>query len=463
MTVAAPPAGDGLLRALHPRDPLWPLACLVLPLPVWWLLGLANLGWFLAAVPMAVSLVRRRRLRVPPGFGWWLAFLLWLVLSTAMLGQDPTGTVAEPASSRLLPVAFRFAEYGSATVMLLWALNLDPVRVPAARLARMLAVLCGWTVAGGLLGLVAPTFELTSVVETLLPAGIADNSYVQALVHPAAAQVQDVIGTGNARPSAPFAYTNTWGNALGLLLPFAAAAALLARRPAARWGWTALAVVALVPAVQSLNRGLWVALALGLALVVVLLFRSGHTFPAMAAVTVAAIGLVVVAVSPLGATFTERQSGEAPSDEIRSFSIARSVEVARESPVLGFGGTRAQAGSSDSIAVGKSERCPNCGNLALGTNGQLWFALVGQGFVGAFFYVMFHVSLLRRFLRRTEPGDGVLVACGAVGMALALWFCLVYDRTGPTGCIEFLVIAVAAKQLADRVVRTDPVRQRVSA
>ncbi|WP_197025990.1 O-antigen ligase family protein [Nocardioides sp. URHA0020] len=435
----------GIAAALLPRDPLAPLAWLIVPLPVWWYLGLANLGWFIAAVPMAISLVSWRRWRLPPGFGWWLAFLLWLVLSVSMLPVNPAGTVAEGAGARVVPVLFRFAEYGSATVMMLWALNVDPVRVPAARLARLLSLMLVWTVAGGLLGVIAPDFQVTSLMERLLPGGLLTNAYVLALVHPAAAQIQDVIGTGNGRPSAPFAYTNSWGNALGLLIPWAVAAAVLARTHAARTRWTVLVLAALVPTVLSLNRGLWIGLVIVIGFAVVRLLLTGRELLGIACLGLAACVLVLVAVSPLGAVAEQRQTGDAPSDDIRGFSISRALQLGDESPVLGYGGTRAQAGSQDTIAVGKSPTCSNCGNLPIGTNGQLWFVIVGQGFLGAFFYLMFHLVLLRRFL----ASRNVLATAGAATMVIALWFSVVYDRTGPTGCLEFLAIGLAAKALLE--------------
>lgn len=435
----------GIVSGLLPHDPLAPLAWLIVPMPLWWVLGLANLGWFLAAVPMVVALLSWRQVKVPPGFGWWLAFLLWLVLSVAMLGVNPADTVAEGAGARLVPVVFRFAEYGSATVMLLWALNVDPVRVPAARLARLLGLMLVWTVGGGILGAAAPDFQLTSLTERLLPHGLLANAYVVALVHPAAAQIQDVIGTGNGRPSAPFPYTNSWGNAFGLLLPWAVAAAVLATTRATRWWWLALVGVSIVPTILSLNRGLWIGLLIAVAFMVVRFFATGRELVAIAAVGAAAVVLVLLAASPLGNVAEQRQTGDAPSDDIRGYSIQRAFEVAESSPVLGFGGTRAQAGSHDTIAVGKSPTCSNCGNLPIGTNGQLWFTIVGQGFLGGVFYLMFHVALLRRFV----PSSSALVVAGAATMVMALWFSLVYDRTGPTGCIELLAIAVAAKALLE--------------
>lgn len=434
-----------LRSALHPSDPLAPLAWLIIPLPLWWALGLANLGYLLIAIPMGVSLLRRRRLTLPPAFGWWLAFLLWLVLSTTMLGLNPPGTLVETATSRLPIVGFRFAEYGAATVMLIWATNLDPLLVPAGRFGRLLGVLLAWTVAGGFLGALAPAFEFTSLVESIVPNAIASNSYVSAMIHPAAAQIQDVIGTDNGRPSAPYPFTNSWGNALAMLIPFGVAAALMARTQAARLRWIVLVAVSLVPTILSLNRGLWIGLILGVGFVVARLIATRRFVALTLVVSLGVALLLAILVSPLGEVARQRNSGDAPSDNIRSFSISRSVEVARASPVLGYGGTRAQEGSSSTIAVGKSAACATCGNQPLGTNGQLWFVLVGQGFVGVIFYLGFHLALLRRFLHSRH----VVATTAAAVTVLSLWFSLIYDRTVATGCIEFLAIAAGVIALRE--------------
>ena len=74
-----PYIGEGIVRlglwtVLVPRN-AWPLAALVIGLPLWWVLGLVELAPIALAVPMAVQLLRRRTIHLPGGFGWWLLFL----------------------------------------------------------------------------------------------------------------------------------------------------------------------------------------------------------------------------------------------------------------------------------------------------------------------------------------------------------------------------------------------------
>src|SRR5581483_1605935 len=140
-----------------------------------------------------------------------------VMVSAGTLGVDPPGTVPGSFASRLLPVAFRAGEYLSLTVMLVYAGNLTARELPQRKLVRLLAWLFLVTVAGGVLGMVAGRFQFSSPFELLLPGSVRNNSFVQSLVHPAAAQMMDVLGHDSPRPAAPWGYTNTWGNNYCLL------------------------------------------------------------------------------------------------------------------------------------------------------------------------------------------------------------------------------------------------------
>ena len=82
----------------------------------------------------------------------------------------------------------------------------------------MMGFLFGVTVLGGLLGVLLGNVSFSSPFELVLPHGVRSNYYVKQLVHPGFAQVQDVLGHTSPRPKAPFAYTNSWGNNISLLL-----------------------------------------------------------------------------------------------------------------------------------------------------------------------------------------------------------------------------------------------------
>src|SRR5699024_799575 len=73
---------------------------------------------------------------------------------------------------------------------------------------------------GGIIGVLMPTLEFPSLLEMLLPNGLASNGFVNSLIHPQVAQVHTFLGYEEPRPSAPFAYTNEWGLATAVTLPF---------------------------------------------------------------------------------------------------------------------------------------------------------------------------------------------------------------------------------------------------
>jgi hypothetical protein len=326
--------------------------------------------------------------------------------------------------------------------------NLTEAEYPRARLVRELGWLFVTVVAGGLLGVVAPTFEVTSLVERLLPHAIANNAFVQNLVHPVAAQVQEVLGYTAGRPSAPFGYTNVWGYVLTLLIGFFALSSLT--RPGLR-RWAGLAVLALsvVPVVYSLNRGVWIGVGVIVAFTAVWLARNGN----LIGVTALVAGLVVagglVLFSPLTGVVSDRLANP-HSDGIRAFTITRTLEVTQHSPILGFGSTRRALGSSDSIAVGRDAECPRCGNPVLGSTGQLWVVAISQGFVGAALFVGFQLRTLWAFRRdRTAVGWAATLT-----VVLSLLYMFLYNALVIPLLITFLGIGLLWRN--DQAPRAEP-------
>jgi hypothetical protein len=408
----------GALRA-------WPLVGLLLLYPLWWALGLGVLIFPMAAVPMAYMLLRyrllsRRPVNLPPGFAWWALFLLTVVISIGALGENPAGTVTASISSRLVAVIFRLIEYGSLTVTLLFAGNLSESRLSRRRLVRLLAWLFGVTVAGGVLGMVAGDFEFASPVEMLLPGRWRDLSFVASLVHPAAAQVMNVLGHVSARPAAPWGYTNTWGNNFLLLVVWFVAAAY-GYRGRHRVLATLLLALSILPVVYSLNRGLWIGLGVSLAYLVLRLAVRGRVwiFGVLGGVAVAL--LIALIVSPLGTVVSQRLD-HGRSNGVRMYLTNEAISDIGESPIIGFGSTRNTEGGRNSIAVGESADCPHCGNFTIGGNGQLWQVLYAHGVVGTVTYFGFFGYGLWRF-RRDRTAIGLAASTAIVGSFVsALWY-----------------------------------------
>ncbi|MEV6598020.1 hypothetical protein AB0M36_14230 [Actinoplanes sp. NPDC051346] len=429
MTLVVPGATQRAAHSTAPERPTWlpawPVASVLALYPLWWALGLGVLIFPIMAVPMLVLLLRRRAagrpLRLPPGFGWWALFLAAVVISIAALGADPAGTVVEHASDRLVAVVYRLCMYASLTVLLVYTGNLTEAELPRRRLVKLLGWLFVVTVAGGLLGLVAGRFEFTSPVEWLLPGSVRGKGFVQSLVHPYAAQIMDLVGGEKPRPAAPWGYTNTWGNNFCLLMGWLVVAAWATRRAGTKLLAVLCLAVAIVPAVVSLNRGLWIGIGVVVCYVAARYVLMGRLW-IIGAVTLAAAGLVLALLAtPLGDVVDARLDN-GKSNGVRSFLVDRALDGFVDSPIIGYGSTRNTIGGRNSITVGESSGCERCGNFTVGGNGQLWQLMYAHGSVGTVAYLAFFGYGLWRF-RRDRTGIGIAGSAAIVSsFAAMLWY-----------------------------------------
>ena len=401
--------------------PGWPLVAMLGLYPLWWLLGLGAFAFIVFAVPMAVDLGRRRRLTVPPGFGFWLLFLLWAAGSLLMFPLSPPSTIAGSAGGRALGIALNSASYLAATTALLYVANLPKDEFSQRRLLRLLSALFVVTVAGGLLGVFAPRFQFSAPLETLLPHSVRSNEYTRALVHPTAAQIQNVLGGEQGRPAAPFGYANFWGNNLAILLPWWIAFMWAGRSRLRKGVALAVCAVAIVPTLYSLDRALWAALVVSAAYGLVRTLSA--TSLTRAVYVVGAVVVVSILALTPARTIVAARASHGESNGVRAFLSRAALEGAEHSPVVGYGGTRKTLGSNRSIAVGPTPACPQCGNFGIGSNGQLWLVLFAQGFVGAALYILFFVSILRAFIRDRAP----IAIAGSLVILLSLFLMVFYN------------------------------------
>ena len=131
--------------------------------PIWWALGLSAVICILFAVPMLAWLLARGRVRVPKGFGLWLAFLFWMLLSATQLDE----------ARRWYAFSYRAVLYLSMTVMFVYVYNLPRSAMPTRRIVLALALFWAAVIGFGFAALAAPNFQLTTPVSLLLPGSIA--------------------------------------------------------------------------------------------------------------------------------------------------------------------------------------------------------------------------------------------------------------------------------------------------
>jgi hypothetical protein len=444
-----------LLKVTHPA---WPVAALVAAYPLWWALGFGDFIFIAMAVPMVIRMVtwrakRGRPIRVPPGFGLWLLFLVCSAAGATTLSLTAPETISSAVSTRLLSFAVRLVSYISVTVLLLYAGNLTERELPRQRLAWLLGFAAIYTTAGGVAGVLAPSLSFSSPLLLLLPHHVQANPYIIAEMHPSLAQVQNVLGetAANGRPDAPFPYTNTWGNCIALLLPWLITAWWIRGSRRQRRVAIAVLVISIVPIIYSLNRGLWLALLFSVLYLAVRLAARGRAVLLSAICAGLLVAVLVVLVTPLQGLITQRLAN-GHSNARRGQTALISVEDARASPFIGFGDTRHEAGSVSSIAVGRTAKCPQCGQVSVGNNGQLWLLLICSGFVGAALYLGFFAYGTWRFWRDPTP-EGI---AGVLVLLLTFVFMVAYDAVGaPLG---FTMLAYAMLWRSEQARRERPTR-----
>lgn len=414
--------GRPLAATRGPRLPAgWPLLVGFLGYGLWWALGAAPFVWIGIAVPLVVHLaVRPEPVRVPPGAGAWFAFLGWMVLSAT---QVDTG-------GRLVGFTYRFAQYVAATAVFLAVYNLPRRELSDRRVSNLLVASWSTVVVGGFLALAVPTGQLPSLTARLLPAALADHDFVRQLITPTFAQVQMFLGFPLPRPAAPFDFTNTWGAAFALLLPWVLAAAVTGRR--GRWLPVALAA-SVVPALVSVNRAMF--LSIGAALVVLVVAGRDPRLRRYARRIL--VGVVVIAalvsLSPLGSLVQERL--DTPhSNNARTDIALETTERALDSPWLGYGAPRPYEG--------EGIRPP------AGTQGQLWLVLFSHGLPGLAFFGWF---LVRLWVLAGRSPQGIWLRMTLAAAAVQLPF---YNLVGAP--LVFIMLAAGFTLRSLPVGRTAP-------
>jgi len=366
-------------RGLRPG---WPILAVYLLFPVWWVLGLGQFIWPILAVPMLFALLTRRRVALPRGFGVWVAFLAWMLISGLQLD----------AFDRTVGFAYRGTIYLSATIVLLYVFNLGADELPSRRVVNALAFFWLFVVVGGFLAIFFPDFSFRTPVEALLPRALLSNGFVYEMVHPGFAQVHTFLGYPVPRPAAPFVYTNDWGSNFGILLPFVTVSFVRSRSDLWRLVLLVAGIASLVPIVVSLDRGLWLSVGIGLLYAMLRLGAAGRGRAFGAVAVLLPVAIAMLWLSPLHQLITDRFAN--PHSNTRRLDLYQeSVEGVGQSPLFGFGAPRPSDLSSTAPAVG--------------TQGQFWLVLFSHGYPGLVFFLgWFGLTWWRA--RGNDPPDAFL-------------------------------------------------------
>lgn len=391
----------------------WPLGFLFVAFPVWWVIGVSSFTWPVIVIPMVVALAWRRWTRAPVAFALWLAFISWAFLSGLQLSNGTT----------ILTFVYRFLVYCAAAVLFLYVYNMPRSGRLDAKVLRILTIFWMVVVAGGYAGILLRSHSFTPPLDYLLPHGLRNKPFVQELVQPVFAQVESFLGFPVPRPAAPFAYTNNWGGNIAVLT-MVAIAALTTAAPR-RWRRLVLTVLflSIVPMVFSLNRGMFLSLAVGILYVTIRLAMRGRLSALVTVVSIAGLGVLIVALTPLGHLVTESfASTHGNSNQTRLNLYHQASTGAGTSPWFGYGAPKLIAGQS-------------AGPL-IGTQGQFWAVLYSNGYPALIFFLGFFFAVLWQ----TRHARGTAGLCLHAIPVVALAQTLVYGWLP----VELQVIMVAA-------------------
>jgi len=394
--------------------PAWPVFLLFAGFPLWWLTGFAAFAVVLTAVPMLILLGQRQRIELPPAFWLWIGFMIWACAAALELSS----------STRLIGFSVRLSNYLGSAIVFVYIYNARE-RLSDRTVLRALVLFFAFVVFGGYLGMLLPHGSLHTPAESLLPTNVAQNEYVQALVHPAFAEVQQPYGSPRAfyRPSAPFPYTNSWGCNVALLVPLVIATMALARRRRSRLVLLVLLAAASLPAFATLNRGMFLAIGILLGYAALRLAFRGQLLPLVAIIGAAVVGIATAVALGVLADLQSRLH-YSRTNLGRQTIYREAFDGALNSPIFGHGAPQ----PSQTLSV------------SVGTQGQVWNVMYSYGFIAlALFLGWFlaavllswragnhgrlwiHATLFVCFLTFFYYGyDGIQLTVAMVAAALAL-------------------------------------------
>lgn len=391
------------------RNPAWPLVAFLGFFPLWWLLGLGNLGFLIVGALLGYQLLKQPRIQVPPGFWLWGLFLIIVALGVFVLWVPVPGLMPESGAARVLSWAYRFGWILASTAVMLFIGNSSQKTLADRTIITLLAMLFGVTVLGGYAGVYLSFLDFPSVLEAVLPHAITSNTFVNSQIHPGLTQVQDILGYSSARPKAPYQYANSWGANYGLLLPFYL---LVIKYVARKWVrvllWVGL-LAAIPPAILSLNRAMWVGLVVLGLLLLVRLTLNGHFMALAGFCTAFLVAAVLLISTPLWEVIQARLDNPHSNTgrtNLASYTLKTTVE---HSPFIGFGSTRTRQGNFFSIAAGATADCHQCSPPQLGTQGTLWYLIFCTGIIGTLLFLAFFVRRYFPILKSRDSRQWVMV------------------------------------------------------
>jgi O-antigen ligase len=416
-----------------PALPAWPVLALFGLYPVWWGLGVLDMILVPLALVMVLYLVRTPGVRAPRGYGLWLFFLVWAGCSVVQLHE----------LGPLIGFTYRYSIYLGATVLFVYLYNARTL-LRARPVLGALTVVWLTTVVGGYLGVLwpggvveTPMAYVVDGVKNLIPAAasLLNNELITHMVVRRFSQFNPSSFFELApRPSAPFRFTNNWGNVYSVLLPMVVAYAYLTTRTRRLLLLGVALPLSLVPALLTLNRGMLIGIGIAMLYAGTRLLFMGRPKPLAGMAVAVLVGAVLFSALPVQERIENRLANAGSSNETRSSLYQQSLESVPESPIFGHG-------------VPKGGDNPNA--PPVGTQGQVWMILVSHGPVALFCALGWLVLAIVQSRRRRD-----LVGLATHTSLLVGTIELLYYGVLPYGLPLLMVAAALALRPADETKET---------
>jgi hypothetical protein len=337
--------------------------------PLWWVLGFAEMAWIPLAVCMVVLMIRRGGIQVPRGFAVWLLFIV--LMGASVIGIDTSG--------RLIGFVYRALLYVTITVVFVYIYNARET-LTVRYVLGVFTLFWLWAVLGGFAGIVAPEFSFRTPLSYVLPQGLQANELIGEMVVRRLTQYNaDSWLALDPRPSAPFLYTNGWGNVYSITLPMVVAYLTVIRRGRVFWLLVLAVPLSLIPAFLTLNRGMFIGLAVAAAYLFFRFAMAGRLREVAFLAIIGAIAAVAAVALDIGSKLTDRVETSS-STEDRANLYEETFVRTLQSPLFGYGAPRPSA----------TDGAPSAG-----TQGHLWMVMFSHGFpalacfVGALLWMFF--------------------------------------------------------------------------
>ena len=338
----------------RPVLPRWPFTVMLAYFPLLWFSGLAEMAWIPLAGCMVVLMIRRGGIQVPRGFAIWLLFLI--LMGASIIGVDTSG--------RMIGFVYRALLYLTVTVVFVYIYNARGT-LTTRYVLGVFTLFWLWAVLGGFAGIVAPEFSFRTPLGYILPEALQANELVGEMVVRRLTQYNpDSWLALDPRPSAPFLYTNGWGNVYSITLPLVIA--YLTKIPRGRRFWLLVLLIplSLVPAFLTLNRGMFVGLGVAAAYLLVRFAIAGRVRQVLSLAVIGVVAVIAAMALDVVSRLTDRVETSS-STEDRANLYDETFSRTLDSPLFGYGAPRPSF----------TEGAPSAG-----TQGHLWMVMFSHGF-----------------------------------------------------------------------------------